>query len=144
MKKITDLLKVICFCLSAILLSPACKDDPSTEDLLIGNWCAAQMFFGADDAVALSLIKDINLEFDEDGDFRFTAEGLNPVYDYNGIGNWEVDGNFLEITFNSGSDTFCGDGDHRFTIDFDGEDDLTIEDVCSNGNVVLKIYLDKK
>ncbi len=120
------------------------KDDGSCiylSDRITGEWDAQRFFIDGDDLVAQGFFNSIRFEFEADGDFEWNAIPSNgdPFF---GQGEWQVDGDFIEIEFDSGADTFCSDAEHRFTVDFDGDDEVNLEDNCNDGTV-LKIELDK-
>lgn len=148
-----------CLILSLIFLTTSCKkdiegctdinslnfnieatvDDGSCvflRDKIVGDWDAVNFFVDGNDAIFLNIFQDIEYSFDNDGTFEWSAIATaGDVFE--GGGDWVVQGDFLEIDFDDNSDSICGDREHRFSIDFDGDNELNLEDNCNSGTFLV-------
>ena len=112
------------------------------KDKVEGDWNAIKFSFDENDVIAQGYLHTVVFKFKANGDFEWTGVDGNgdPVI---GIGDWSVDGDFLDITLQFGSNTFCEDAIYQFSIDFDGDDTLKLEGVCDD-DIAMKFELDKK
>lgn len=132
----------------AINFNPSANEDDGSCITFLGTWDVVRFAYDGFDWIGAALMKNVEMEFEDDRDLKFTGEyfdeDLEVFLPFRSEGNWEFDieDEELNIDWQQGSQlTLCSDP-VDFDFDFDGQDELELSLNDCNGDV-LTIVLEK-